>query len=116
VHSVKRHLLYVSLALGMDHSASVEPPPRNVQQCYAHVDDNEEEGGASSTDTKSRMPEKQPVVPEHSKKRPRSSEAMGVPENLTSKRHRIIQNWSDEDEEENPTADLLTPHQKKGVE
>jgi hypothetical protein len=35
---------------------------------------------------------------------------MGVPENPTSKRRRIIQNWSDEDKEENPTADLLTPH------
>jgi hypothetical protein len=48
--------------------------------------------------------------PEHAKKRPGSSENMGVPENPTSKRRRIIQNWSDEDKEENPTADLLTPH------
>jgi P pilus assembly chaperone PapD len=35
---------------------------------------------------------------------------MGVLENLTSKRRWIIQSWSDEDEEENPTADLLIPH------
>jgi hypothetical protein len=54
--------------------------------------------------------------PEHSKKRSESSEAAGVPENPTSKRCQIIQNWSDEDEEENPTTDLLTPHQRKGAE
>jgi hypothetical protein len=41
---------------------------------------------------------------------------MGLPENPTSKRHRMIQSWSDEDEEENPTADLLIPRQRKGVE
>jgi hypothetical protein len=83
----------MSLAPKMDHSRSVEPPAQNVQQCYAHVDDNEEGGGAPSTgtDTWSRMAKMQPVAPEHSKKRPRSSEAMGVPKNLTSKRCRIIQ-------------------------
>jgi hypothetical protein len=41
---------------------------------------------------------------------------MGMPENPTSKRRRMIQSWSDEDEEENPAADLLTPRQRKGVE
>jgi hypothetical protein len=56
------------------------------------------------------MAEKQPVTPEHSKKRPRSSEIMGVPENPTNKHRWMIQSWSDEDEEENPTADLLIPH------
>jgi hypothetical protein len=56
------------------------------------------------------MVEKQPVTPDHSKKRPRSSEATGVPKNSTSKRRQIIQDWSDEDEEENLTADLLNPH------
>jgi hypothetical protein len=77
----------------MDHLRSVEPPPRNVQQCYAHVDDNERGEGAPSTriDTRSRMAEKQPVAPDHSKKKPGSSEATGVPENLTSKRRQIIQ-------------------------
>jgi hypothetical protein len=30
VHGVERHLLYVSLAPGMDHSRSVEPPPWNM--------------------------------------------------------------------------------------
>jgi hypothetical protein len=59
------------------------------------------------------MAEKQPVTPDHSKKRPGSSKTMG---NQTSKRHRIIQDWSDEDKEENPTADLLNPRQRKGVE
>jgi hypothetical protein len=41
---------------------------------------------------------------------------MGVLENPTSKRRQMIQSWSDEDEEENPIADLLIPHQRKGVE
>jgi Spy/CpxP family protein refolding chaperone len=41
---------------------------------------------------------------------------MGVPENLTSKQHQVIQSWSDEDKEENLAADLLTPRQRKGVE
>jgi hypothetical protein len=59
------------------------------------------------------MAEKQPVAPDHSKKRPGSSETMGNP---TSKRCQIIQDWSDEDEEENPTADLLNPRQRKGIE
>jgi hypothetical protein len=102
----------------MDHPRSVEPPPRNVQQCYAHADNNEGGEGTLSTrtDTRSRMAEKQPVASEHSRKRSGSSEAMGVPENLTSKHRRIIQDWSDENEEENSTADLLNPHQRKGVE
>jgi hypothetical protein len=93
VHGIERHLLYMSLAPRMDHPRSVEPPPRNVQQCYTHVNDNEEEDGAPSTgtDTRSRMADKHPVAPEHSKKRTRSSETMGVPENTTSKRHRMIQ-------------------------
>jgi hypothetical protein len=77
----------------MDHPRSVGPPSQNVQQCYTHVDDNEEGDGAPSTgiDTRSRVAEKQPVAPEHSKKRPESSETMGVSENPTSKHRRIIQ-------------------------
>jgi hypothetical protein len=62
------------------------------------------------------MADKHPAAPEHSKKRPGSSETMGVPENLTSKRRWMIQSWSDKDEEENPTANLLIPRQRKGVE
>jgi hypothetical protein len=80
-----------------------------MQQCYAHVDDNEGGGGGTPStgiDTRSRMAEKQPVAPDHSKKRPGSLEATG---NLTSKRRQIIQDWSDDDEEENPTANLLNP-------
>jgi hypothetical protein len=95
----------------MDHPRSGEAPPWNMQQCYAHVDDNEEGDGALSaeTDTRSRMIDKHPVTSEHSKKRPGSSETIGVPENPTNKRHRIIQNWLDEDEEKNPTVDLRIP-------
>jgi hypothetical protein len=102
----------------MDHPRSVEPPPQNVQQCYAHVDENKGGEGAPSTgtDTRSRTAENQPVTSDHSKKRPRSSETTGAHENLTSKCRRIIQDWSDEDEQENPVADLLYPGQRKGVE
>jgi hypothetical protein len=65
VHGIERHLLFVSLGPKMDHPSSVEPPPWNVQQCYAHVDDNEEGDGAPSTetDTRSRMADKHPVAP-----------------------------------------------------
>jgi hypothetical protein len=86
-----------------------------MQQCYAHVNDNEGGEGAPSTgiDMRSRMAEKQLVTPEHSKKRPGSLESMG---NLTSKHRRIIQDWSDEDEEENLTTDLLNPRHRKGIE
>jgi predicted lipid-binding transport protein (Tim44 family) len=96
----------------------MEPPPWNVQQCYAHVSDNVGGEGAPSTrtDTRSKVAEKQPVTPDHSKKRPGSSEATGAHENPTSKHRQIIQDWSDEDEEENPTADLLNFRQRKGVE
>jgi hypothetical protein len=102
----------------MDHLRSVEPTPRNVQQCYAHVDDTEGGEGAPSTgtDTKSRMMEKHPVAPEHSKKRPGSLETTGLPKNPTSKRRRIIQDWSDEDKEENLISNLLNPRRRKGVE
>jgi hypothetical protein len=86
-----------------------------MQQCYAHVNDNVGGEGAPSTgiDTRSRVAEKQPVAPDHSKKRPGSSEATGAPK---SKHRQIIQDWSDEDEEENPTANLLNFHQRTGVE
>jgi hypothetical protein len=41
---------------------------------------------------------------------------MGVPENPTSKRRRMIKNWLDEDKEENPSTDLLIPRWRKGAE
>jgi hypothetical protein len=76
----------------MDHPRSVEPPPRNVQQCYAHIDVEEGDRAPSTrTDTGRRIAEKHPVTPEHSKKRPRSLETMGMLENPTSKRRRMIQ-------------------------
>jgi hypothetical protein len=102
----------------MDHPRSVEPPPRNVQQCNTQVDDNEEGDRAPSTriDTRSMTVGKHLVAPKHSKKRPRSLQTIGVPKNSTNKHRRMIQSWSDEDKEENPAADLLIPRQRKGVE
>jgi hypothetical protein len=92
VHDVERHLLYVSLAPGMDHSRSMEPPPWNVQQCYAHVNVEEGDGAPSAgIDIGSRRAEKHPVTPEHSNKRPGSLETTGMPENPTSKRRWMIQ-------------------------
>jgi hypothetical protein len=109
--------LYVSLAPGMDHPRSVEPPPRNMERCYAHVNvDKGDRAPSTRTSTSSKRTEKHPAAPEHSKKRPGSSETTEVPENLTNKRRQIIQDWSDEDEENDPTADLLNPHQRKDVE
>jgi hypothetical protein len=93
VHDVERYLLYVSLVLEMDHPRSVEPPPQNVQQCYTHIDVEEGDGAPSAKiDTDSRRVEKHPVALKHSKKRPVSSKTMGMPENSTSKRRRMIQN------------------------
>jgi hypothetical protein len=62
------------------------------------------------------MTEKRPVTPEHSKKRSGSSETTGMPENLTNKRCRIIQDWSDEDKENDLTGHLLNPRWRKDVE
>jgi hypothetical protein len=78
----------------------------------------EKRDGAPSTRTSSdsKRTEKHPATPEQSKKRQRSSETTEVLENPTSKRRRIIQDWSDEDEENDPTADLLNPHWRKDVE
>jgi hypothetical protein len=41
---------------------------------------------------------------------------MGIPKNPTNKHHRMIQSWSDEEQEENLTADLLIPRQRNDVE
>jgi hypothetical protein len=88
-----------------------------VQQCYAHVDDEEgDKAPSTDTDTRSRTTDKHLVALKHLKKMPRSSETMGMLENLTSKHYWMIQSWSDEDKEENPTADLLITHQRKGIE
>jgi hypothetical protein len=92
VHGVERHLLYMSLAPRMDHPRRVEPPPQNVQQCYAHVVVEKGDGAPSAgTDTGSRKTEKHLVALEYSKKRPGSSETTGMLENPTSKRRRMIQ-------------------------
>jgi hypothetical protein len=49
---------------GMHHPRSVEPPPRNVQQCNAHADVEEGDGAPSiRIDIGSRRAEKHPVAP-----------------------------------------------------
>jgi hypothetical protein len=114
---VERHALYLSLALGMDHLRGMEPPPRNVQRCYAHVNVEKGDGVPSTrTNTSSKRMEKHPAALEHSKKRTGSLETTEVLENLTSKRRRIIQDWSVEDEENDLTTNLLNPRRRKDVE
>jgi hypothetical protein len=63
---VERHNLFVSLVLGVEHPQSVEPPPRNVQQCYVHVEDDHDSWARAGTG-------KSPVATDQSKKRARSS-------------------------------------------
>jgi hypothetical protein len=71
---------------------------------------------STRTSTGSKRTEKHLVTPENLKKRLGSSETIEVPENPTSKRRRIIQDWSDEDEENDPTVNLLNSRQRKDVE
>jgi hypothetical protein len=66
VHGVERHNLFVSLAPGVEHPQSVEPPPRNVQRCYVRVEDDHDSGARARTG-------KSPVATDQLKKRARSS-------------------------------------------
>jgi hypothetical protein len=56
----------------------MEPPPRSVQRCYEHVDDEELETSTVNPDA------------EQSKKKAESSRANESPEEPPSKRHRIV--------------------------
>jgi hypothetical protein len=105
VHGVERHNLFVSLAPGVEHPQSVEPPPRNVQRCYIEEDH----------DSKARAGIGQSLVTtDQSKKRARSSQASESPEGSTRKRRRTIIDWSEEEmAEEDASANVLNPQRKR---
>jgi hypothetical protein len=72
VHGVERHNLFVSLALGVEHLQSVEPPPLNARQCYMHIeDDHKSEAWV--------VARKSLVAADQSKKRAGSSQANESP-------------------------------------
>jgi hypothetical protein len=83
---VERHTLYVSLAPGVEHPKSVEPPLRSAQRCYEHVDD--EEGGTSTANA--------------------GAEQLKSLEEPPSKCRRTIQDWSEDEAEEDASA-MLNP-------
>jgi hypothetical protein len=84
VHGVERHNLFMSLALGVEHPQSVEPPPLNARRCYVHVEDDHESGALA-------VAGKSPVAADQSKKRAGSSWANESPEDSTRKRRRTMQ-------------------------
>lgn len=117
VNGVERHLLFVSLPPGADHPQSMEPPPRNVQRCYAHVSDDDDDAGAlgasktALTSRKKRI-SKGPEGPEQPKKRARPANPTRDSENPTSKHHQMVRDWSD-DEAEDLTANLQTASRRQ---
>jgi hypothetical protein len=63
---MERHNLFVSLAPGVEHPQSVEPPLLNAQRCYMHVEDDHEFGARA-------VAGKSLVTADQLKKRARSS-------------------------------------------
>jgi hypothetical protein len=56
---------------------------------------------------------KSPIVADQSKKRARSSQANESLEDSTRKRHRMVQDWSEDEEDENASAYMLNPWKKR---
>jgi hypothetical protein len=106
VHGVERHNLFVSLVPGVEHPQSVEPPLLNVQRCYVHVEDDHETG-AQAVDGKSL------VAADQSKKRAESSLANENPEDSTRKHRRMVRDWSEDEEDEDASAYMLNPWNKR---
>jgi hypothetical protein len=102
---VERHNLYVSLAPRVEHPQSVEPPPLNARWCYMHVEDDHESKARA-------VAGKSPITADQSKKRARSSRANESPEDSTSKRHRMVRDWS-EDKEDGASTYMLNPQKKR---
>jgi hypothetical protein len=106
VHSVERHNLFVSLAPEVKHPQSVEPPPQNVQRCYVDVKDDHESGAQARA-------RKSPSTPNQSKKRAKSSRAHESPEDSTRTCRRMVRDWSEDDAEEDMSAYMLNPRNKR---
>jgi hypothetical protein len=88
------------LAPGVEHPQSVEPPPRNVERCYMHIEDDHKSRARAGTG-------KSPVAIDQSKKRAGSSQANEGPEDSTRKRHRTMLDWSEDEEGEDASAYML---------
>jgi hypothetical protein len=102
---VERHNLFVSLAPGVEHLQSVEPPPLNVQRCYVHIEDDHESRAWA-------VAGKSPVIVDQSKKGAKSTRANESPEDSTRKRCRMVRDWA-EDEEDDASAYMLNPRKKR---
>jgi hypothetical protein len=63
---MERHNLFVSLAPGVEHPQSMEPPPWNVERCYVHIKDDHDSGARGRTG-------KSQVASDQAKKRAGSS-------------------------------------------
>jgi hypothetical protein len=103
VHGMERHNLFVSLAPGVEHPQSVEPPPRNVQRCYKDDHKSRARAGAG----------KSPSAPDQSKKRAGSSRTHESPEDSTRKHRRMVRDWSEDEAEEDASAYMLNPRKKR---
>jgi hypothetical protein len=103
VHGVERHNMFVSLAPGVEHPQSLEPPPRNVQQCYVHIEDDHDSRARARIG-------KSPVATDQSKKRAGSSQANESLEDSTRKCRRTTRDW---EAEEDASAYMLNPRRKR---
>jgi hypothetical protein len=106
VHGMERHNLFVSLAPEVEHPQSVEPPPHNVQRCYVDVKDDHESGARAGAGKSS-------SAPDQLKKRAKSSRAHESPEDLTRKCRRMVRDWLEDEAEEDTSAYMLNPRNKR---
>jgi hypothetical protein len=103
---MERHNLVMSLAPGVEHPQSMEPPPLNVQRCYVHVEDDHESKAQAGA-------RKSPVAADQSKKRAKSSQSNESLEDSTRKRHQTMQDWSEDEAEEDASTYMLNPWRKR---
>jgi hypothetical protein len=57
--------------------------------------------------------EKSPVAAGQSKKRAGSPQADKAPEDSTRKRHRMVRDWSEDEEDEDASAYMLNPRKRR---
>jgi hypothetical protein len=98
---VERQNLYVSLVPGVEQPQSVEPPPLNVQWCYVDIEDDHKAGARAEA-------EKSLVATGQSKKRAGSPQEDKAPEDSTRKHRRMVQDWSEDEEDEDASFYMLT--------
>jgi hypothetical protein len=106
VHGVERHNLYMSLAPGVEHPHSVEPPPLNTRWCYVDIEDDHESRARAVSG-------KSLITADQSKKRAGSSWANESPEDSTRKHRRMVRDWSEDEEDEDTSTYMLNPQKKR---